>query len=143
MKGRMLSNMLMLATYKHAGQVDKSGQPYILHPLAVMHMLYTDDEELQCIALGHDLVEDTDITCYELENLGFSDRIVRAIHTLTRPEGMLYSEYKEQVKTNPDAIRVKLCDLRHNMDPSRKFALPLSLKKRYVDFHAELQRLLP
>lgn len=141
MKGRMLSNMLMLATYKHAGQVDKSGQPYILHPLTVMQLLYTDDEELQCIALGHDLVEDTDISFYALENLGFSDRVVRAIYALTRPEGMIYVEYKEQVKTNPDAIRVKLCDLQHNLDPSRKYVLPFSLKRRYINFMHELRAL--
>lgn len=142
MKGEMLSNMLMLATYKHAGQLDKSGQPYILHPLAVMHLLYTDDEELQCIALGHDLIEDTDTSLYDLENLGFSDRVVRAIYALTRPEGMPYFEYKAQVKTNPDAIRVKLADLQHNMDPSRKYEMPLSFKKRYSEFHRELQALL-
>lgn len=141
MKGTMLSQMLMLATYKHAGQVDKSGQPYILHPLAVMHLLYTDDEELQCIALGHDLIEDTGVTTRDLENLGFSTRVIEGIWTLTRSPGQLYSLYQLQVMANPDAVRVKLADLQHNMDPSRAYILPLSLKKRYSDFFRELQRL--
>lgn len=139
MKGEMLSNMLMLATYKHAGQLDKSGQPYILHPLAVMHLLYTDDEELQCIALGHDLIEDTNTKPCHLEDLGFSRRVVQGIIALTRPKGMPYFQYKAQVQLNPDAIRVKLCDLQHNMDLSRSYAIPPSLRKRYIDFFRELQ----
>ena len=142
MKGEMLSNMLILATYKHAGQVDKSGQPYILHPLTVMQLLYTDDEELQCIALGHDLLEDTNTTLDHLIDL-FTLRIVAGILALTRPPGLSYTLYKAQVKTNPDAIRVKLCDLQHNMDPSRKYILPFSLKKQYVDFFHELVCLRP
>ena len=60
--GEMLSTMLVLATQKHFCQYDKGGKPYILHPLRVMYQLKTDDEELNCIALGHDLVEDTDVT---------------------------------------------------------------------------------
>ena len=143
MKGRMLSNMLMFATYKHAGQVDKSGEPYILHPLTVMHLLYTDDEELKCIALGHDLIEDCDVTYQQLYELGFTSRIVHGISCLTKERGQTYAMYKLKVMTNADAVRVKLCDLQHNMDPSRKFVLPLSLKKRYVDFHRELQKLRP
>jgi GTP diphosphokinase / guanosine-3',5'-bis(diphosphate) 3'-diphosphatase len=141
MKGSMLSNMIMLATYKHAGQLDKSGEPYILHPLTVMHLLYTNDEELQCIAVGHDLIEDTNVSLWELINLGFSPRIVDAIDMLSRIPGGSYERYKIRVKSNPDAVRVKLCDLQHNMDPSRKYLLPLHLKKRYADFFYELQRL--
>lgn len=140
-KGQMLSTMLMLAAYKHANQLDKSGEPYILHPLAVMHLLYTNDEELQCIALGHDLLEDTNVTVNTLRN-HFTPRIVEGILALTRPPGLSYTLYKAHVKTNPDAIRVKIADLQHNMDPSRKWDMPLSLKKRYVEFHRELQALL-
>lgn len=141
MKGTMLSNMLMLATYKHAGQVDKSGQPYILHPITVMQLLYTNDEELQCIALGHDLVEDTDVTLWSLMNLGFTPRIVEAIDVLSRIDGEPYELYKARVKTNPDAIRVKLADLQHNMDPTRAHTISPSLRKRYITFFKELQAL--
>lgn len=141
-KGQMLSTMLMLAAYKHANQLDKSGEPYILHPLAVMHLLYTNDEELQCIALGHDLAEDCEVTWTELKFHGFTPRIIDGIQALTRIPGESYSTYKLRVKANPDAIRVKIADLQHNMDPSRKWDMPLSLKKRYVEFHRELQALL-
>jgi (p)ppGpp synthase/HD superfamily hydrolase len=59
-KGELLGKVLVLATNAHAGQFDRGGKPYILHPLKVMHYLKTDDEELQCIALLHDVIEDTD-----------------------------------------------------------------------------------
>jgi (p)ppGpp synthase/HD superfamily hydrolase len=56
-RGEMLGKMLLIATNAHAGQFDRGGAPYILHPLKVMHYLKSEDEELQCIALGHDVVE--------------------------------------------------------------------------------------
>lgn len=67
-KGEMLSKMLVIATNAHAGQFDKGGKPYILHCLAVMNLLDSSDEELLCIAVGHDVIEDTAITYQELAN---------------------------------------------------------------------------
>jgi (p)ppGpp synthase/HD superfamily hydrolase len=65
-KGTMLANMLHIATTAHHGQFDRGGAPYILHPLAVMQMTKSNDEEIQCIALGHDVIEDTKITFQDL-----------------------------------------------------------------------------
>ena len=96
----MLANMLVLTTQAHDGQFDKGGQPYILHCLAVMHKLKTNDEELQCIALGHDLVEDTNVTYLDLYQQGFSDRVVNGIRSLTKQRGETYDEYKEKVEAN-------------------------------------------
>ena len=115
----MLSKMLLLATNAHDGQFDKAGQAYILHCLKVMHYLKSDDEELQCIALGHDLVEDTKVTYVDLWSTGFSARVIEGIRSLTKQRGQTYDEYKEQVFANRDAMRVKLCDLRHNSDIRR------------------------
>lgn len=115
----MLSKMLLLATNAHDGQFDKAGQAYILHCLKVMHYLKSDDEELQCIALGHDLVEDTKVTYVDLWSTGFSARVIDGIRSLTKQRGQTYDEYKEQVFANRDAMRVKLCDLRHNSDIRR------------------------
>ena len=42
-KGELLGKVLVLATNAHAGQFDRGGKPYILHPLKVMHYLKTDD----------------------------------------------------------------------------------------------------
>lgn len=118
-KGEMLGNMLVLVTNAHAGQFDRGGNPYILHPLKVMHYLNTDDEELMCIALAHDVIEDTTTTYIELRNAGMTERVISGIRALTKIPGEPYEEYKTRVFANNDAMRVKLADLRHNTDIRR------------------------
>ncbi len=142
--GEMLNTMLVLATNKHAGQYDKGGLPYILHPLKVMYYLKSTDEELQCIALGHDLVEDTDVTYAELKALGFTDRVIDGIRCLTKERGETYEEYKAKVKSNPDAVKVKKCDLRHNTDIRRLKGVTekdLARISRYQMFYHELEQI--
>lgn len=141
-KGEMLNRMLVLATSRHAGQFDRGGNPYILHPLKVMYYLKTDDEELQCIALAHDLVEDTGTTYAELREIGFTDRIIDGIAALTKVPGETYDEYKVRVKANPDAVRVKMCDLRHNTDVRRLKGVTekdLARMEKYHRFFMELK----
>lgn len=132
----MLSNMLVLATNAHDGQFDKAGKPYILHCLKVMHYLKSEDEELMCIALGHDLVEDTEVTYRVLYNdYGFSDRVIEGIRALTKQRGQTYDEYKEQVFANKDAMRVKMCDLRHNSDIRRLKGITEKDVARIAKYH--------
>lgn len=141
-KGAMLNAMLVLATNRHAGQFDRGGLPYILHPLKVMHYLKSDDEELNCIAIGHDVVEDTDTSFEELRGLGFSERIISGIAALTKQNGESYEEYKEKVKANSDARKVKMADLRHNSDIRRLKGVTekdLARVERYHRFYIELQ----
>ena len=143
-KGRYLSLMLSLATEKHAGQFDKAGMPYILHPLKVMHYLKTDDEELQCIALGHDLLEDTSVTSYDLA-VKFTNRISYGILALTKTPGESYEDYQAKVMGNVDAMKVKLCDLRHNSDIRRlKGVTEKDLKRveKYQRFYLKIQAAL-
>ena len=118
-KGEMLDAMLVIATNAHHGQFDKGGRPYILHPLRVMSFLKEDDEELQCIALGHDVIEDTRVTYRDLADAGISVRVMDGIRALTKLPGQTYDEYKEGVFASTDAMKVKLCDLRHNTDIRR------------------------
>lgn len=141
----MLATMLVFATNKHDGQFDKAGKPYILHPLKVMHYLKSDDEELMCIALGHDLMEDCDVKAADLLDLGFTYRVISAILALTRHPDDTYEQYKEQVKANPDAVRVKMADLRHNSDIRRlKGVTEKDIKRmvKYNEFYLELKALL-
>ena len=143
-KGELLSRMLLFATNAHHGQFDKSGQPYILHPITVMHMLQTDDEELQCIALGHDLVEDCKVTYQDLWDQGFTERIIEGIRAMTKIPGETKDEYKTKVKSSPDAIKVKMCDLRHNSDITRlKDLTPKNIERTifYHQFYTELKNL--
>lgn len=118
-KGEMLNTMLVIVTNGHAGQFDRGGNPYILHPLKVMHYLKSTDEELMCMALGHDVIEDTSVTYKDLRDAGISERVINGIWRLTKQPGQTYDEYKECVFTSEDAMRVKLADLRHNTDIRR------------------------
>ena len=143
-KGELLNKMLVLATNRHAGQYDKGGNPYILHPIAVMHLLESPDEEQQCIALGHDVVEDCGVTYAELRELGFTERIIDGIRCLTKIPGESYDEYKVKVKSNPDAIKTKIADLRHNTRVERLkgvSAKDMARMERYFHFYLELNSL--
>jgi len=138
----MLSRMLVLATLKHEGQYDKGGRPYILHPLKVMHYLKTDDDELNCIAIGHDIIEDTDTTYVELAMEGFSVRVIDGIRAMTKVKGETFEQYKARVKANHDAVRVKLMDLRHNTDIRRLKGVTekdMQRTERYHKFYKELE----
>ncbi len=139
----MLSNMLALATSRHNGQFDKAGAPYILHPLKVMHYLKTEDEELQCIALGHDLLEDTVTTEAELHDLGFSERVINGIAAMTKKSGESSEQYCERVKANFDSTRVKMANLRHNSDIRRLKGVSskdLLRIEKYHRFYMELKK---
>lgn len=141
-RGEMLGTMLVIMANAHAGQFDRGGQPYALHPLKVMHYLKTTDEELQCIALGHDLAEDTSVTYQDLRAAGMSERIIAGIAALTKVPGESVDEYKQKVMSNVDAIRVKLCDLRHNSDIRRLKGVSekdIARMTKYHQFYIELQ----
>jgi GTP diphosphokinase / guanosine-3',5'-bis(diphosphate) 3'-diphosphatase len=144
-KGELLSRMLHIATNAHHGQFDRGGQPYILHVLKVMHYLKSDDEELNCIALGHDVIEDTKTTYAELREAGMTDRVIEGIRALTKLPGQTLEEYKAGVLDNPDAMRVKLCDLRHNSDIRRLKGITekdIARMKKYHEFYLEITQKL-
>ena len=134
MKKTLLSEMLFLATEAHHGQFDRGGLPYILHPLAVMHMLRSDDEELQCIALGHDLLEDTYVT-HDLLAEKFGFFVADTIDFLTKKEGQTYEEYKTRVFSSREAMLVKACDLRHNSDITRLKGVTKKDIERTAKYH--------
>ena len=141
MKRKLLSKMLMFATSCHYNQFDRGGMPYILHPLQVMHLLNTNDEELQCIAVGHDLMEDCGVSALELEQINMTPRVIHGIIALTKLDDEPLVDYKERVKANPDAVRVKLCDLQHNTLLHRLNAMkPRDIERMsdYILFYKEL-----
>ena len=63
----MIDQALAIAVRAHAGQVDRGGRPYILHPLRLMHRCQSDEEMI--VALLHDTVEDGDISLKDFERL--------------------------------------------------------------------------
>lgn len=141
-KGELLSNCIKLMVDAHHGQFDKGGSPYCCHPLKVMHYLKSDDEELQCIALLHDVIEDTKTTWQDLRDIGCTDRVLSAVAALTKMPGQSYDEYKQRVFINVDAMRVKMADLRHNTDIRRLKGVTqkdLDRLAKYNQFYIELQ----
>ena len=135
-KGMMLSKMLSLVVEAFAGVYDKGGRPYVLHCLQVMMWLDEDDEELQCIGLGHDLLEDTSVTEQRLIELGFTQRVIDGIKAMTKVPGEPYEQYKAKVKANRDAVRAKMKDLRHNSDIRRLKGLRQKDIERVARYHA-------
>lgn len=101
----------------HEGQLDKSGIPYMLHPIHVAEQM--EDELTTCVALLHDVVEDTDYTIEDVKKEGFPDSVVEAVRVLTKPRNIPYMDYIKVVKTNPIAVKVKLADIEHNSDLTR------------------------
>ena len=102
---------------KHKAQVDKCGMPYPFHPFHVAESM--KDESTTCVALLHDILEDTDTTAQELRDLGFSKEIVDAIALMTHDKAVPYLDYIRTIKANPIARAVKISDLTHNSDLSR------------------------
>jgi len=112
-----LERALQIAVNAHAGQKDKAGGAYILHPIRVMSRCRTPDAMI--VGLLHDVVEDTSMTFEELEAEGFSRSVLDALRLLTHDKAVPYETYIEQVKANPIATEVKLADLEGNMDIRR------------------------
>ena len=107
---------MQIAYIAHHGQKDRGGMPYIFHPYHLAEQM--PDEYTTCVALLHDVVEDTAVTLEELAVL-FPDAIVEAVCLLTHDKSVDYLEYVSAIKDNPIARTVKLADLRHNSDRSR------------------------
>ena len=113
-----LINKAMEIAYKaHLGQVDKAGIPYIFHP---MHLAERVDTEYEiCVALLHDVVEDSNITLNDLIAAGFPTEVVRAVDYLTRRKEMSYDDYITTIQKDAIAMKVKIEDLKHNLDLTR------------------------
>ena len=108
---------LRISFNAHKNQLDKSGMPYVYHPFHVAEQM--KDEYSTCVALLHDVVEDTDITLDELKSNGFPDEVIEALLLMTHSDDVPYLDYIRNLKDNPIARKVKSADLAHNSDLSR------------------------
>lgn len=100
----------------HKEQYDKGNYPYVFHPYHVAEQMNTEEEII--VALLHDVVEDTNITIEDLSKEGFNSNIIEALKLLTKKIDN-YEEYISKISTNPLAKKVKLADLKHNLDITR------------------------
>lgn len=131
-----LESAIQIAAKAHTGQVDKNGQPYLLHPIRVMLDVQTPEERI--VAVLHDVVEDTSVTLDNIRSAGFSDDIVEALRCVTREEGQSYSDYVRRCRNNKIARQVKLADLKDNLSLTRVLFSPETIDadstrlKRYL-----------
>lgn len=106
-----------IAKAAHKGQVDKGGNDYIKHPIAVASLVKTEDEKI--VALLHDVVEDTLVSLQNLREKGFAESIIEAVDCITKRNGETLESYLNRVKSNRISTVVKIADLTHNSDITR------------------------
>lgn len=112
----------------HEGQCDKGGNAYFFHPLRVSREVKNhffrwssefDKFIAECVALLHDVIEDSNITADDLVNEGFEHAIVNRVVRMTRKEGESYMDYIKRIGEDNICRLVKMCDLKDNMDITR------------------------
>ena len=127
-----LEKAIQIAVDAHTGQIDKGNNPYILHPLRVM--LSLESEEEQIVGILHDVVEDCDGWTYEkLRSEGFSENILDALRSVSKTDReevefksaceenklKYYLQFISRAKENKIGKKVKIADLKDNLDISR------------------------
>ena len=112
-----LSKAIEIACRAHEGEVDKGGQPYILHPIRLM--LKMKNDEARIVAVLHDVVEDSNFTLSDLREHGFGQAILEAVDCLTKKNGETYELFIERISENRLAKKVKIEDIKDNLDLTR------------------------
>ena len=124
----IITKAFNFAKHAHKGVRRLSGEPYIMHPLAVAKIVCTEiglGSTSICSALLHDVVEDTDYTVEDIENM-FGKKIAQIVDGLTKLSGGVFGDraqlqaenFKKLLLTMSDDIRViliKIADRLHNM----------------------------
>ena len=127
-KVEIITKAFNFAKQAHKGVKRRSGEPYIMHPIAVAKIVCTEiglGSTSICSALLHDVVEDTDYTVEDIENL-FGSKIAQIVDGLTKISGGIFGDrasaqaenFKKLLLTMSDDIRViliKIADRLHNM----------------------------
>ena len=136
-----LERAIQIAVEAHAGAKDKGGKPYILHPINVMMRLETEEEQI--VAILHDVVEDTDWTFEALSEEGFPRNIIEALRTITKhSQDEDYEEFIKRSLNNEIGRKVKIADLKENLDITRIGELEKKDVKRINKYKRALEVLM-
>jgi len=125
-----LDDAIQVARRAHEGQLDKSGRPYIGHPLRVMGALR--DEHERMTAVLHDVVEDTTVTLDDLIAAGCPKPVLEALAAVSKRQGEDQETYLARVAENPIALAVKRADIADNMSPDRLSRLDKETQERLL-----------
>lgn len=134
-----LDKALSIAIEAHAGQQDKAGLPYILHPLRLMMAMESEAEMITAVL--HDVVEDSRWSLDDLRAAGFSEEVVTAVAAVSRRDDETYDEFIERLRPNPLAVKVKLADLVDNMNVRRLQTITPKDLERLEKYHRAWQHL--
>ena len=115
----LIYKSLEIVTRLFNEKCDKGGQPYVIHLLKVYSGVSSYLEKV--CSLLHDVIEDTDVSYHDLEEVGYNSDVINILEILTKVKGEDYRKYIDRIieSDNIHAMNIKLSDLRHNMDISR------------------------
>jgi (p)ppGpp synthase/HD superfamily hydrolase len=134
-----IDQAISIATETHSGQVDKAGQPYILHPLRLMLQFNAEPEMI--VAVMHDVVEDSDLEQSDLKKLGFSREVIEAIDCLTKRNDEDYESFILRVLENDLARKIKIADIKDNLNLTRLNEITDIDLQRIAKYHRALRLL--
>lgn len=135
-----IEDAVAIATAAHEGQTDKSGHPYIGHPLRVMARVDAEHEKM--VAVLHDVVEDTDVTADDLLAAGCPPEVVAAVVAISKVDGEDQETYLARVAADPIALVVKRADIADNSSPARMAKLDEATRERLTAKYARALALL-
>ncbi|MFJ5992137.1 phosphohydrolase [Lentzea sp. NPDC092896] len=135
-----LEDAITIATAAHDGQVDKSGRPYIGHPLRVMAAMTGEHEQMAAVL--HDVIEDTPVTADDLLARGCPGVVVDAVVALSHLPEEPQEDYLRRVAANPLALSVKRADIGDNLSPARMARLDDATQDRLKAKYARALGLL-
>ena len=136
-----LERAIAIAAEAHAGQKDRGGAPYILHPIRLM--IQMDSEDAMMASVLHDVVENSVWTLDDLRKEGFSNEVLNAVDCLTHrdEEGEGYWDYIQRVGSDSIAVKIKHSDLVDNLNPARLNEVSEKDEKRF-DRYRKAQKML-
>jgi len=143
----MLERAIEVAVVSHAGQTDKNGEAFILHPLRVMQAVraYGGSVEQQTAAVLHDVIEDCDVPDDFLA-ARFPSEVCDLVDALTKVEGEDYEVFLRRVARTPGAVLIKEADINDNygrLHLVQDTAIRSALKLKYEGALTYLEHLSP
>jgi (p)ppGpp synthase/HD superfamily hydrolase len=126
----------------HEGQVDKAGQPYIEHQRAVAAALVEHGDEAVMAGLLHDVVEDCGVTLDQLRAMGYPERVVAAVDSVSHRDGEAYLDAIRRAAADPLGRLVKLSDNATNGSEERLALLDEATADRLRTKYAKARAVL-
>ena len=135
----VIEKSLKIALKAYAGQLDKAGKAYILHPIRIMLQMDSDYE--MAVALLHDVVEDSNCSGNDLLAEGIPPDVVDAVLALSKRDGETYDQFIDRVAGNALAVKVKLADIEDNINVLRLDSVGDKDLERVAKYHKAWKKL--